>query len=81
MGRTTRYLIALAAWIFAGFLILPVGQGTLIAGADSKSRVALLVGEAIILMWMAGAWFGCYNLDATSCSVGDHRKYQVRGLR
>ncbi len=62
MGRTTRYLIALAAWIFAGFLILPVGQLKLIAGADSKSSVALLIGAAIILLWIAGAWFGCYKL-------------------
>src|ERR1700686_608602 len=62
MGRTTRYLIALAAWIFAGFLILPVGQWTLIVGADSKSSGALLVGAAIILLWMAGAWFGSYKL-------------------
>ena len=55
MGQATRYVLALAAWMFAGFLILPLGQATLIAAADGHSVVAMLVGAAFILMWMAGA--------------------------
>jgi hypothetical protein len=80
MGRTKRYVIALLAWLFAGFVILPLGQWTLIAGADGKSPVTMFVGAFSILIWIAGAWFGCYKLFGGGTSEESRAGVAVKAL-